>query len=156
MELKTTIDQKTFDKLNKYGFDFQRNIADYLHDIYEEIWKQEQAQKRENKDPFKSVVAAYTGGGIWLFYGELKDGNYFLVNNDGFVLILDESPANFDESLYEGWQQAHLVEELTEEKRVTFCDNLADRLLRRVDGDDFGGLSDSDIKEYKKYWRLPL
>ena len=55
----------------------------------------------------KSANAVYTGGGIWVFYGELEDGNFFLTDNDGYVALVDSDPSDFDESLYYDWQEEH-------------------------------------------------
>ena len=104
---------------------------------------------------FKHVTAVYTGGNIWLFYGEVN-GAYFLCDDDGCVQILTESPEDFDESLFWEWQKAHMIAELDGTDRTTFCDKLADRLLRNVSGDNHGGISDDEIRAYKNYWRLPL
>ena len=106
---------------------------------------------------FKNVNAVYTGGGIWLFHGQLTSGEHFLTDDEGDVLILNESPADFDESLFVEWQDAHKVRELLDEsERVTFCDRLADRLLRHNKTDDLGGITDREIKAYKNYWRKPM
>ena len=106
---------------------------------------------------FKNVNAVYTGGGIWLMYGELQTkGEYFLVDDEGAVLILDASPENMDESLYTEWQNEHKVRDLYDADRVSFCDKLADRLLRHNKADNLGGITDMEIRAYKKYWRLPL
>lgn len=108
-------------------------------------------------EKLKSVTAVYTGGNIWLFYGELANGEYFFTDDEGDVLILNESPANLDESLFVEWQDAHKVRELLDEsERVAFCDRLADRLLRHNKADDLGGITDREIKAYKNYWRQPF
>ena len=104
---------------------------------------------------FKNVSAVYTGGNIWLFYGELSTGEHFLTDDFGFTLILDESPANFDESLYIEWQHEHTIKELMDSERVTFCDALAARILRHNKADDLGGITDEEIRTQKTYWRMP-
>ena len=104
---------------------------------------------------FKNVNAVYTGGGIWLFYGQYgKD--YFLAGDEGDVTLLDSDPSDLDESLYAEWQEKHLIAYLDGEERVTFCDKLAERLLRQVSGDHRGGITDEEIKHYKSFWRLPM
>lgn len=113
-------------------------------------------EKTMKRYSFRNVNAVYTGGGIWLFYGELSTGEHFLTDDYGFTLILDESPADFDESLYEEWQHRHTIKELVDSQRVTFCDKLANRLLRHNKADNLGGIADYEIRRYKEYWRLPM
>lgn len=98
--------------------------------------------------------AVYTGGNIWLFYGELEDGNFFLTDDNGCTEILDTDPSDLDESLYYEWQQEHLVKELDDEsKRIDFCNNLCDKLIE--DGDK-GGMTDDEIEHYRKFFAEPL
>lgn len=98
--------------------------------------------------------AVYTGGNIWLFHGELDDGTYFLTDDNGCTQILDEDPSDFDESLYWEWQEEHLVRDLDdEEERVDFCNKLLDKLL---DDGNRGGMSEDEIRAYRKYFAEPL
>jgi len=65
----------------------------------------------------KSANACYTGGGIYMYYGKLNNGNHFLCWTDWeeYVLELDADPGtdeNIEEAGYEDWQQAHTVREL--------------------------------------------
>ena len=106
------------------------------------------------RDIFEKVSAAYTGGGIWLFYGLLHSGEYFLTDDYGDTLLLDESPEDFDVSLYGDWQKAHTIKELMDSERTAFCDKLADRLLRHNEADDDGGITDQEVEHYKRYWRM--
>ena len=40
----------------------------------------------------KTAKAVDTGNNIWIFSGELEDGNYFLTSDLGITMILDEYP----------------------------------------------------------------
>jgi hypothetical protein len=95
----------------------------------------------------KSVEAVYTGGGVYLFYGALTNGAYFLTDDYGCTQILNESPEDFDESLYEEWQNAHLIEELTGARRERFVLNMLNTLERSKPAN----ISELQIKAYKKY-----
>ena len=153
ININVSITQKDYNKLVRYGFVFDRNISDYLHGIAEEIREAEKVQKAARKDPFKRVVSEYTGGGIWLFYGELKSGEHFLTDDNGSTMILDASPENFEESLYEEWQEEHFVRvvgDRAEEK--AFLHSLLDRLKRRLPEDEGGYISDEEIERYRKEW----
>ena len=101
----------------------------------------------------KNVHAVYTGGGIWLFYGEMTGGKFFLTDDDGNTLILNDSPEDFDESLYPDWQEKHLFKELRGETRVRFCLNML-KWLSKPGRDDYrGGISDQEIRHYESYMR---
>lgn len=105
-----------------------------------------------SKRTIKDAYAVYTGGGIWLFYGELKDGNYFLTDDYGATRILDTDPSDFDETLYEDWQQEHLVEELEGNDRTSFGDDLID-WLKNANDKNRGGITDEELDEYKEYFK---
>lgn len=101
----------------------------------------------------KNAHAVYTGGGIWLFYGEMTGGKFFLTDDDGNTLILNDSPEDFDESLYPDWQEKHLFKELRGETRVRFCLNML-KWLSKPGRDDYrGGISDQEIRHYESYMR---
>lgn len=103
----------------------------------------------------KEASAVYTGGNIWLFYGKTADDKYFLADDNGCVLVLDESPEDFDESLYEDWQNAHKVEELSGARRRAFCRGLCDRLLKE-DENHRGGITDTEIEAYRKWFMIEI
>jgi len=98
--------------------------------------------------------AVYTGGNIWLFYGELDNNTYFLTDDNGCTQILNEDPSDFDESLYWEWQEQHLIRDLEDEaERIEFCNKLCDKLL---DDGDRGGMFEEEIEAYRKYFAEPL
>ena len=100
----------------------------------------------------KEAFAVYTGGNIWIFYGETTDGNYFLTDDYGATLILNADPSDFEVSLYEDWQQEHLVAELQENDRAKFCNDLCDTLLK-ADERHQGGILDEEIEGYREYFK---
>ena len=100
----------------------------------------------------KEANAEYTGGNIWLFYGELTDGNFFLTDDYGWTLILNANPSNFDESTYVEWQQEHLVKELEGNDRLEFCNQLLNWLSKHID--NCNGMTDSEIEAYRNYFKI--
>lgn len=107
-----------------------------------------------NEDDFgiEKVNAVYTGGNIWLFHGQLEDGNYFLTDDFGATLILDANPSNLDESTYQEWQDEHLVRELESEEREQFCSEMLNILETYPYGsEEKGGIIDSEIDAYKDF-----
>ena len=96
-----------------------------------------------------SAEAVYTGGNIWVFYGEASDGNWFLTDDYGYTLILNINPdTDWDECFYEDWQKEHLIKELEGKERTDFADELAD-LLHKTDC----VISDDEIEGYREYWK---
>ena len=88
--------------------------------------------------------AVYTGGDIWVFYGKLKDGTFFLMDSDGDAMLLNADPSDFDESLYGSWQKSHLIRELTGRERTAFRDDVLDKAI----GD--GGFTEYDAKRHRE------
>lgn len=60
----------------------------------------------------------YTGGNIYLFFGELTNGNYFLLDGDMYdVRILTEPIDMYNDDCFDdGWQCERLVRDLNTEK----------------------------------------
>lgn len=100
----------------------------------------------------KNGVAVYTGGGIWLFYGDLENSFHFLTDDNGCTLILDESAEDFDESLYTEWQEAHKIKELEGESRILFVDELLDYLLK-LPYLERGCITDEEIEHYRIFMK---
>lgn len=79
---------------------------------------------------FKSIEPTYTGGGIYLFTGQLADGNYFMADTSFYdVRILTDDPweitiehSMFPEYAMDSveWQEEHLVEDLEPEDAAKF------------------------------------
>ena len=100
----------------------------------------------------KEAFAVYTGGGIWLFYGKLSNGNWFLTDDYGATRILNADPSDLDVSTYEEWQLEHLVKDLIGKDRLTFCDALCD-YLEKADQSHRGGITNSELDAYRDYFK---
>lgn len=64
----------------------------------------------------KSAEYYYTGGGIWLFHGQLEDGTYFLLDSDHFDVRLVNSEPDPEVCWYADWQEEHFVCDLDAER----------------------------------------
>lgn len=99
----------------------------------------------------KTVEAIYTGGNIWLFFGRLEDGNWFMADDNGSVRIVDADPMNdLDESLMEDWQLEHLIMDLFGNERIEFCDSIIAWLRANHDKHY---MTDSEITAYEHWFR---
>lgn len=101
--------------------------------------------------------ALYTGGGIWIFLGRCEgDSIYYIVTDDGFVLIVDMDPMiDFDKVCGDiEWEKEHTIVELMDKERFDF----SQKVLKILDGyyndptkqDELGGISNTEIFHYKK------
>ena len=73
---------------------------------------------------FRSITPIYTGGGIYVLYGELTDGTYFMADASFYdVRIMTEDPLeDWDESGYPEWQEARLVRDLEPNEALGFIE----------------------------------
>lgn len=56
----------------------------------------------------KTVNREYNGGGVYVYYGELDNGSYYITDTMD-VVIVDEDPKNLEESLTNEWQGKHYL-----------------------------------------------
>lgn len=62
----------------------------------------------------------YTGGGIYAIVGELADGNHFMGDLTFYwIAVVNEKP-DWDESWYQEWVDAHIVEALCDKDAREF------------------------------------
>lgn len=100
------------------------------------------------------AFAMYTGENIWLFYGRLEDGNYFLTDDYGSTEALTADPGfDWDESLMWEWQEEHMIKTLSGDERLAFADSLVDWLKTHDDNDHRGGMTDAELEAYREYFR---
>lgn len=111
-----------------------------------------------NKSRFISVEPEYTGGGIYVFTGELTDGNFFMADTANYdVRVLNADPneptgmdalgiteRNIDSV---EWQEEHLVKDLNPDEAVEFFKEM----LKWVeDNDPSGNYLGSDMDYFKE------
>ncbi len=78
-------------------------------------------------DNIKNATATYSGGGIYIYTGQLDNGDYFMTNDD-FVVYVEFYNADpykdFDESCNEIWQFEHHVGEYSGQEAYDFVKNI--------------------------------
>lgn len=67
------------------------------------------------KYKIKSATACYTGGGIYIYYGQLENGLYFRSTDFWDVIWICDSDTEAEEADYSEFYEAHTVEEITNE-----------------------------------------
>ena len=71
--------------------------------------------------------ATYTGGGIYIYTGQLDDGTFFMTNTEylDYIMVLDVDPEeNWDDNCDEQWQNEHMV--------VEYCGSEAIKITREA------------------------
>lgn len=88
------------------------------------------------KYQIKSATACYTGGGVYIYYGQLESGLYFRAVDDWDVIWLCDSDTEAEEADYSEFYEAHTVEEITSEDEYTAFWNA---MLRHIISNPTGG-----------------
>lgn len=60
----------------------------------------------------KNATAIYTGGNIYIYYGQLTDGNYFRACDDWYCIEICDADTSTDDADYNEWLDKHRVEML--------------------------------------------
>lgn len=102
-----------------------------------------------------NVSPQYTGGGIYIYWGELSDGTYFMAETPYWDLrIVDEDPrytynpeySDFDAD-QPRWQEDHLIQDVDSTKTQDFFDDMFTWILKNKPDDDFCNYSLGDMEE---------
>lgn len=89
----------------------------------------------------KTATACYTGGGIYIYYGQLENGLYFQADDECEAINICDADTGNEEAQYLEWQELHTVEELTEDSYRAFWNAM---LLHVING----GLSHDEWQNY--------
>ena len=141
-----SLDKEDFEALEATGYDIPMNVTRFLRDKAQTC-KRKLAQQK--KDDIKNIISACLGGGAWVFYGELMSGEYFMTDNYGDIIVLDESPKDFDKSLYNSWQEKHFIRWIEGDARNTFLRSMLDRITKNLPDDDDGGITERELEQIK-------
>lgn len=149
--IKVNLDKEDYEALEAAGYIIPVNVAQFLRD--EARICKRKLDKEKAVLMFKRVVTDYTGGGIWLFWGQLRSGEYFLTDDHGATLILNEEPGT-DESLFEEWQKAHLIRELDGEELKDFLRSLLEYVGNPRSFTSGTIFTDTNVDKYRKLWEV--
>lgn len=76
------------------------------------------------KYEIKNATAIYTGGNIYIYYGELTDGSWFRAcDGEEFITICNADTSTEEADYYEFYEE-HSVETLTKEEYETFWNKM--------------------------------
>ena len=110
------------------------------------------SKKSANLPKVVAAEASYTGGGIYVFLGELSDGTYFIADYPYFDLrIVNEDPRptywddfNEDGASYVPWQEAHLIKDVPNDTTKKFFKDMFKWILKN---DPEGNYNSGDIED---------
>ena len=159
--------------VNTYGpgDDLFEKLKDlWITDKYLTMTENKETNLKENTKPNKSyeieyVVPNYTGGGIYVYTGKLKDGNYFIADDTYFgkegdtfspfdIRVVDTDPDKvytdedgleytlLDDTYY---QEQHFVEDIEEDNAKEFTKMI---LQWVIDNKPEGNYQIEDMEEY--------
>lgn len=72
----------------------------------------------------KSATAIYTGGGIYIYYGQLDNGNWFRACDDWEWIAICDSDTSTDEADYPEFYEEHEIGSLTDDEYVEFWNKM--------------------------------
>ena len=81
------------------------------------------------KHKIKTATAVYTGGGIYIYYGQLESGLYFRTFDDSEVIYICNSDTEAEEADHGEFYEAHTVEELTGEDFKIFWNTMLTHII---------------------------
>lgn len=96
----------------------------------------------------KTVSACYTGGGIYIYYGQLESGLYFMTNDDIETIYICNADTSAEEAQYLEFYDRHTVEELAGEAFINFWNRMLSHVING--GPAYGRWSNylkSDLEE---------
>ena len=76
------------------------------------------------KREIKNATAIYTGGGLYIFYGQLTDGNWFRAYDEWECIEICDSDTSAEEADYYEFYEEHTTETLVNEEYKTFWNEM--------------------------------
>jgi len=77
----------------------------------------------------KTATACYTGGGIYIYYGQLESGLYFRAYDEWESVYICDSDTSAEEAEYDEFYEQHTVEELTEDAFKIFWNQILSHVI---------------------------
>ncbi len=94
-----------------------------LEDIIEEfIFLQTEYNKEKNR--IKNANACYSGGGIYIYYGQLENGLFFRACDEWEEIEICNADTSTEEADYYEFYESHTVETLADESYKMFFNNM--------------------------------
>lgn len=98
------------------------------------------------KREIKNATAIYTGGGIYIYYGQLLDGNYFRACDDLECIEICDSDTSVEDADYNEFYEEYSIETLTEEEYKVFWNEMLQWI---IDNEPEGNYSVGELEDRK-------
>ena len=72
----------------------------------------------------KTANACYTGGGIYIYYGELENGNFFRTCDDWESVEFCDADTSTEEADYYEFYEAHTIESIDGDAYISFWNDM--------------------------------
>ena len=88
-------------------------------------------------DKIIKATATYTGGGIYIYTGQLENGDYFMTNDDlisymAYVEFFNADPyEEFEDACNEIWQSEHHIGEYSDRKAYEFTKEILNWIIQQ-------------------------
>ena len=99
----------------------------------------------------KTATADYTGGGIYIYYGELENGLFFRTCDEWDSISICNSDTSDENADYMDFYEVHQVTELVENEYKIFWDNMLNWILEKQPD---GNYSNEELE--KRFYNLEL
>ena len=76
------------------------------------------------KREIKNATAIYTGGGLYIFYGQLTDGNWFRAYDEWECIEICDSDTSVEEADYNEFYEEHTIETMVNDEYKTFWNEM--------------------------------
>ena len=81
------------------------------------------------KHKIKTASAVYTGGGIYIYYGQLENSLFFITNDDIESIYICNDDTSTEEAQYPEFYEQHTVEEISGEAFKVFWNQMLSHIL---------------------------
>lgn len=95
----------------------------------------------------KTATACYTGGGIYIYYGQLENGLYFRACDEMEAIYICNENTSTEDAEHSEFYEQHTVEELTEEAFKVFWNQMLSHVINGGSAfDEWQNYSISDLE----------
>ena len=102
------------------------------------------------KKEIKNATAIYTGGGLYIYYGQLSDGNWFRAYDEWECIEICDSDTSAEEADYYEFYEEHTIETLVNDEYKEFWDNMLLWIIHNKPEGNYQG-DDLERRMLKKY-----
>ena len=98
----------------------------------------------------RTASAVYTGGGIYIYYGQLASGLFFRTADEYYGIDICNADPSTEEANYLGFYETHVVEEIPEssEEYIPFWNAMLEHIING--GPAYGNGSNYAIYELER------